>query len=219
MTFQEIADLHDESINTIASRYRYAGTIFNYLTGNLMGVSRLCALRANIAALDGNADAAIASVYSDVKLSRATSLVPSFAALAFVLKRTHPSRAALTKLADALAELDRDDAMQQQLIRLRAQMLDEGYAAGGLPHGGRRLAGPVKAARERPHDARVDASCQRTTDRRGPLRAAPRRGGSGRLSVLTCAFLLITGGGPSSISSPPSRSTPSCSAQRRSSRA
>lgn len=105
-----------------------AGTTFNYLTGNLLGVSRLCALRANINALDGNADAAIASVFTDVKLARATRQAPSFSALAFVLKRTHPSSGALTQLADALAEGDRDDRFKQQLARLRARMLDESFA-------------------------------------------------------------------------------------------
>jgi hypothetical protein len=104
-----------------------AGTTFNYLTGNLVGVSRLCALRANISALDGNADAAIASVFTDVKLARATRQAPSFSALAFVLNRTHPSSGALTRLADALAEVDRDDRFEQQLARLRARMLDESF--------------------------------------------------------------------------------------------
>jgi hypothetical protein len=104
-----------------------AGTTFNYLTGNLVGVSRLCGLRANVSALDGNADAAIASVFTDVKLARATRQPPSFSALAFALKRTHPSSEALTQLADALAEIDRDDRFKQQLARMRAQMLDESF--------------------------------------------------------------------------------------------
>lgn len=104
------------------------GMTFNYLIGNLMGVSRLCGLRANISALDGNGDAALDSIYSAAKLARATYQPPSFTALPFTLARTRPSPAARRRLADALAELDRDDGFRQLLIRLRSQMLDRGFA-------------------------------------------------------------------------------------------
>ena len=105
------------------------GTTFNYLTANLMGVSKLCALRASISALDGKADAAVASIYTDVKLARATRLLPSVPTLAFVLKLTHPSSGSLERLAAALAELDRADRFKQQAVWMRGRMLDQGFAS------------------------------------------------------------------------------------------
>lgn len=101
-----------------------SGTTSNFLVGNLMGAVRLCQLRAEIRAMDGQADAALDSVYTAVRLNRVMNSPIGMPALAFVLQRTRPSQALRAKLSSALAELDRDDLMQQDFIRSRALMLD-----------------------------------------------------------------------------------------------
>ena len=93
----------------------------------------------------------------------------------------------------------------------------------GPPCGGdrrRRMASPVHpATRPESPTARDSGEGQRTGDGSDSLRTAARRRRSGKLSAVTCAFPRFTGGGRSSISSPPSPSIRSCSARRRSSRA
>jgi hypothetical protein len=100
------------------------GTTSNFLVGNLMGAQRLCQLRGEILALDGQADAALDSIYTGVQLNRVTNSPLEMPALAFVLQRTRPSQVVRAKLSRALAELDREDLMQQDFIRSRALMLD-----------------------------------------------------------------------------------------------
>jgi hypothetical protein len=100
------------------------GTTSGFLVGNLMGAVRLCQLRGEILALDGQADAALDSVYTGAQLNRVTNSPFEMPALAFVLQRTRPSQEARAKLSRALAELDRDDLMQQDFIRSRTLMLD-----------------------------------------------------------------------------------------------
>jgi len=106
------------------------GTQFNYLTGSLGALSRLCEVRAAVRALDGQADAAADSLYSDARLSRTLSRLRPFTALPFVFNRSRPSPSATAKLSVALADLDRDDFTKQDVVRMRAALLT---AAGNDP--------------------------------------------------------------------------------------
>ena len=103
-----------------------AGWSYNYLGAGIIGLSRLCELRATERALAGDSDAAFDSLYSGVQLVRAMGRAPQqLAALRVIVARTKPSPAAQARLADALAVLDRDDRMAQDFLRLRAVLLDE----------------------------------------------------------------------------------------------
>ena len=107
------------------------GAEYNFLTARLVWLSRLCELRAAIRALEGHADPAAESIFSDLRLARTLTggLRPSitwlkpFAALPFVYGKTRPSAAMNARLGQALAELDRDDSIKQEVVRLRAQLL------------------------------------------------------------------------------------------------
>jgi hypothetical protein len=89
----------------------------------LWSLSRLCELRAAVRALDGQADAAAESLYSDVRLARTLSSLRPFTALPFVFKRSRPSAAATAKLSAALAELDRDDRIKQDFMQTRVRLV------------------------------------------------------------------------------------------------
>ncbi len=122
------------------------GYTFNYLIAGLNSVSRLCEMRATERALAGDGDAALASLFTDVRLERAMGRPPQLYGLKLALDRTHPSAAARTKLARALAEIDRDDFLKRDFMRLRAFAIDQRRVdaapgpdvAGGTPAGRRR---------------------------------------------------------------------------------
>jgi hypothetical protein len=101
-----------------------AGYTFNYLTAGLISLSRLCEMRATERALAGDGDAALASLYADVRLTRAIGRAPQLSGLKLTLERTHPSNAARARLAAALAEIDRDDFLKYDFVRLRAVRID-----------------------------------------------------------------------------------------------
>ena len=96
----------------------------NYGAGAFMALSRLCEMRALERVLSGDSDGAFDSLYSDVRLERVMLRPPLFRPLEFIVKTAKPSAAARARLAQALADIDRDDRMQQSFIRLRAQLLD-----------------------------------------------------------------------------------------------
>ena len=102
------------------------GTTFNYLVSSILDVSRLCDLRAKLAIIDGRADAAVDSLYTQARLKRiaATFVLLNQMTLSMVVERTHPSPSALRKLAGAFGDLDRDDYLKHDFIRLRAQAVD-----------------------------------------------------------------------------------------------
>ena len=102
------------------------GTTFNYLIASLNDVARLCDLRAKLALLDGRPDAAIASLFTQARMRRAATPFLSFnqLTLSSAVEQSHPSVAALERLGKALADLDRDDYLKTDFIRLRAQAVD-----------------------------------------------------------------------------------------------
>jgi hypothetical protein len=106
------------------------GWTFNYLWGGIANLQRLCDLRAVERAFAGDGDAAFASLYSDVRLARANSRPPPLQGLLVVLQRATPSAAARVRLAQALSEIDDDNALEHELIRSRAAYVEE--ALGGL---------------------------------------------------------------------------------------
>jgi hypothetical protein len=101
--------------------------------GQLLQLSQLCELRAMVLAAEGNADGAVDSLHSEVRLARVMDtevqpwglLYPAFRTLMPVLQRTKPSPSSLERLSESLAELDRDDRMKQRFIRFRAEMLNQ----------------------------------------------------------------------------------------------
>jgi hypothetical protein len=102
------------------------GTKYDEQTGSLLTLARLCDWRAIVRAVDGEGDAAAASLYSEARLGRALRRYPpSFAAVPFALDRAAPSAAARARLADALAPLDRDDRLKEEFLRVRAMLLDD----------------------------------------------------------------------------------------------
>ena len=102
------------------------GTEYIYQVSKLGTVARLCEWRAIVRAIDGNADAAAHSLYTEARLGRALPRnPPSFRGLAFVLNQAPPSAGARAQLAGALAPLDRDDRLKQEFILTRAMMLDD----------------------------------------------------------------------------------------------
>lgn len=100
------------------------GWTFNYLGSGLHSAAILCEARAVERASAGDADGAMESIYSEVRLWRAgTVWLIQLPALRFVLERTRPSAAVRAKLAQALEDLDRPDRIEQNFIRMRADTL------------------------------------------------------------------------------------------------
>jgi hypothetical protein len=111
-----------------------AGTSSSYQMGSLIGLARLCELRAIVLGLDGDGDAAMASFYSEARLMRAldrvptfagTTFVPEFSGLTLVLMRNRLSAAELERLARGLADIDQDDRLAQGFVRFRTTMLND----------------------------------------------------------------------------------------------
>jgi hypothetical protein len=100
------------------------GWRWSYGPAGFITLSRLCELRAVERTLAGDGDGAFESLYSDVRLERVIGRAPVFSGLAFVVARAKPSAASRARLAEALREIDRDDRLQESLIRLRAQLFD-----------------------------------------------------------------------------------------------
>jgi hypothetical protein len=107
-----------------------AGTSYNYRTSDLVTLSRLLEMRAAVSLAGGNADAALASFYSDAKLARA--IEASFVPMAPFQPRFAGLSAAAAAdiratdrgpLASALADLDRDDRLKTTLIVARAMIV------------------------------------------------------------------------------------------------
>lgn len=104
-----------------------AGMTHDYLAANLMSAARLCQWRAEIRALDGQADAAFDSLVTGIRLARATNPLLELPALSVVVQRAHPSPEAAQRLGEALAEIDRDDRLKRQFVYMRAMAFDRGY--------------------------------------------------------------------------------------------
>jgi len=123
--YGEALSLADRAANLPFEGFK-PGTTFNYLIASLNDVARLCDLRARLAVLDGRADAAIDSLYTQARLKRTAIqfLAQSQMSLSTVVERTRPSPATMQKLSNALNDLDRDDYLKTDFIRLRAQAVD-----------------------------------------------------------------------------------------------
>jgi hypothetical protein len=114
------------------------GGVAQYTLSGLSTLSRYSDLRAMVQALAADGDGAIESIYTSVRLTRATrdpfvrvwsDTAPRLSSLPFVLQHAHPSRSALAKLDGALQELDRDDQLKQQFLGLQAEMIERRAAS------------------------------------------------------------------------------------------
>ena len=85
--------------------------------------------------------------------------------------------------------------------KLLAEKLEKVKPAETVDKDGKKKVPTVRmaAANKNPSTNSGTAWANRNRPRPAPLRAPPRRRRSDKLSVLTCGFLPITGGGPSSI--------------------
>ena len=106
------------------------GTMYNYLPVRLISTIRITSLRAIVNALDGDADQAVRSLYSALRAGRwfsRTSSVPYSqwfnSAVKVTLERVRAEDADLDRLARALADADDDDALRQDLLGVRAELL------------------------------------------------------------------------------------------------
>jgi hypothetical protein len=107
------------------------GSDRNRVVGGLHSAAILCEARAVVRASAGDADGAVESIYSEVRLWRAgTAWLVQLPALKFVLQRTTPSAGARRKLANALQEFDRDDRLAEAYIRQRAALLSSELSHG-----------------------------------------------------------------------------------------
>jgi hypothetical protein len=105
------------------------GWTFNYLWGGITALQRLCEMRAVERAFAGDGDAAFASLYSGVRLARASSLPPPLQGLRVVMQRVKPSGAARERLLQALSEIDDASALEHELIRSRAAYVEDALGA------------------------------------------------------------------------------------------
>jgi hypothetical protein len=100
------------------------GWSFGFLTSGLIRLARLCDLRAIERAVAGEPDAAFDSLYAELQLSRTIGQAPRMSGLATIVARAKPSAAARARVAQALADFDRDDRMVEDFTRARAVLLD-----------------------------------------------------------------------------------------------
>lgn len=115
------------------------GTSYNYLTGNLLRLARLCQLRAAVLASEGKGDAALASFSSLAGLIRVFDagmplgvLAPQFSGLSAVMAHA-TSAAAREEAARAFADIDLDDRLHRSLLQYRTAVLANPVAYFGSP--------------------------------------------------------------------------------------
>jgi hypothetical protein len=109
--------------------------------GDMMTLIRVAPLRTRLQALDGNGNAAADSLFAEIRLQRVLEYSPGpwfigmftsdlADSLKLIVNRSHPDERALSKIATALRELDRDDRLKTYLLRSRASILDTGTYQG-----------------------------------------------------------------------------------------
>lgn len=119
-----------------------SATDFSYRSSQFQRLERLAAMRTALMIHEGTGDAAADSLYGETRLRRASeqaSSSPTFEIarlaprlpvhLSWVLSRTRPSTRALSKLAQALGALDRDDRTTRYLLHDRARMIDATFGS------------------------------------------------------------------------------------------
>jgi hypothetical protein len=107
------------------------GEVYLFVSYELLGAVRLSYLQALLHAVDGNADAAGAAIYTAIRGGRQVegdlnlyqSSFRAVTAIKPVLERTRLTTSSLTHIADALAEADRDDIFRAQFLALRVELL------------------------------------------------------------------------------------------------
>ena len=118
-----------------------SGYYARFALGDLMMLMRVAPLRTRLQALDGDGNAASRSLVAELRLQRVlgfssgpTILGVTTAGLAdtlrLIVNRSRPDADALSKLAAALREMDRDDRLKMYLLRSRASILDTGTYQG-----------------------------------------------------------------------------------------
>lgn len=107
------------------------GAVYGLITGDMIGAVRLSYLQAMLHAADGDADAAGAAMYAAIRGGRYSDrdielyLYSSWAVTTMksVLERTRLTAPSLPRIAEALAEADRDDILRAQFLALRVELL------------------------------------------------------------------------------------------------
>ena len=102
------------------------GTTYNYLTGHLWSLARICALRATVRALDGDSEGAYDALYSAVRVQRTLDRPFHLPGLKIVVERSQPSPAARARVMRAFDDIDVDNLPKQSLVRMRSLWLS-GY--------------------------------------------------------------------------------------------
>lgn len=107
----------------------------------LFPLARLAGLRTMSLILEGRGDPATASLYAELRLRPVVEWAwPIFRApveevdrVGRVLSSTHPTSTALARIARALADLDRDNALKQWFMRRRAMLFNSTFGDGPFP--------------------------------------------------------------------------------------
>jgi hypothetical protein len=104
------------------------GTAYSYRAANLMDVQQLSGYRAMARALDGDAQGAVDSLYTEARVGRALegfafSRSLKASDIVQVLERTRPSTAALARLQTALSDTDNDQELSRWFVGLRVDLL------------------------------------------------------------------------------------------------
>jgi hypothetical protein len=104
------------------------GTAYSYRAANLMDLQQLSGYRAMARALDGDAQGAIDSLYTEVRVGRAVdglafSRGVKVSDIVQVLERTRPASGALSRLETALSDTDDDQDLSRWFAGLRLNLL------------------------------------------------------------------------------------------------
>jgi hypothetical protein len=103
------------------------GSSYSYLVADLVNVLRALGYRSVTRALSGDAEGAAESLYAEIRMNRPLDRL--FAAarmtadLRIVFAHVRPPAGLLARLASALAELDRDDTLKGELVKMRASFI------------------------------------------------------------------------------------------------
>ena len=136
---REALDFVDRAANLPFGGF-LSGTSYNFQTGNLIRLGRLCELRAAVAASEGKGDAVLAAFFSLARLMRVFdmglplgALAPRFSGLSAAMAGITASAAAREEAARAFADIDLDDRLHRSLLQYRTAVLANPLAYFGSP--------------------------------------------------------------------------------------
>ncbi len=104
------------------------GSSYSYLVADLVNLLRAFGYRAIVRAISGDAEGAAESLYAEIRMNRPLDgffgAARMAADLRIVFAHVRPPAGSLVRLASALAELDRDDALKREVVKMRAYFID-----------------------------------------------------------------------------------------------